>query len=190
MNWEQLEKVNKEIKTTELKGKEYAEVKERVIAYRKLYTDGVIHTELKFTDNYVLAEATATDNEGKVLSVGHAREMLNRAFAVENCETSAVGRCLGFIGIGINTAIASKEDIENTESPSGVFDELIITPAMIKTYADEFRELFSKEKQAQILNGYGVLKAEDMDFNMLQAYVNKKKNEKQTDKGERNQPTN
>lgn len=188
MDWKEIEKVNSEIKTVDLKGKQYAEVKERVIAYRKLYPEGVINTEPTFTDNYVMFKATATDQNGKVLANGYAREMLNKSFAIENAETSAIGRCLGFLGLGISTSIATKEDMEQVESPSGIFDEP--TPVDIKALAEDFKKLFDSRKQVEILNGYGVLKPEDMDVAVLQAYVNKKKNEKQTDKGKGNKPRN
>jgi len=177
MNWEDLKKVNDEIKTVELKGKDYAEVKERVIAYRKLYPTGVIITDLTFTENYILCEAKASDSTGKVIANGHARELLNKAFAVENAETSAVGRALGFMGIGINTAIASKEDMENTESPSGIFDEP--SEAQIKQLAKEFKELYTKEEQVRILNGLKKIEPEQIGFDDLQKYVNFKKYGKQ-----------
>lgn len=173
MNWEQIEQVNKEIKTTDVKGNEYAEVKERVIAYRKLYPQGVICTELTFTENYVLCEAKATNENGTVIANGHARELLNKAFAVENAETSAIGRALGFMGLGINTAIASKEDMENIDSPSGVFDEPI--PNDLKALADEFRSLYSKEEQVRILNGLKKTEAEQIGAEDLDKYINFKK---------------
>ena len=175
MDWKDIEKVNTEIKTTNLKGKEYAEVKERVIAYRKLFPMGIINTNISFTDNYVLCEATATNNEGTVLSKGHAREILNKAFALENCETSAIGRCLGFMGLGINTAIASKEDMEQVDSPSGVFDEPVNPSMGLKDLADEFLKLYTIEEQARVLNNHKVTKAEDIGAVNLEKYINFKK---------------
>ena len=170
MDYSQLEQVNKEIKTVELKGKDYAEVKERVIAFRKLFPDGRIMTDLKFTDNYVLAETTAWNTDGIILANGHARELLNKSFAVENAETSSIGRCLGFLGIGINTAIASKEDMDNVESPSGIFDESM----NVKDLADKFRELYTNEEQERILKGLKLKRAEDIGIVDLQKYVNYK----------------
>lgn len=83
--------------------------------------------------------------------------------------------------------LATDDDVL-VEKEEKIFDEP--TPADVQTYADEFRELFDAKKQTEILNGYGVLRPEDMDFVVLQAYVNKKKNEKQTNKGKGNQPGN
>lgn len=170
MNWEQIEQVNREIKTTELKGKQYAEVKERVIAYRKLYPQGVISTELTFTENYVLCEARATNENNLVIATGHARELLSKAFAVENAETSAIGRALGFMGLGINTAIASKEDMENTESPSGIFDEI-----PLQQLVEEFRKLYNQQEQVQLLNYYKVTDPSKIDPETLKKVVDHKK---------------
>ena len=41
---------------------------------------------------------------------------------VENCETSSVGRALGFAGFGVDTAIASAEDMENAKAKNKVFE--------------------------------------------------------------------
>ena len=41
---------------------------------------------------------------------------------IENCETSAVGRALGFAGFGVDTAIASAEDIERNKERTKQFE--------------------------------------------------------------------
>ena len=56
-----------------------------------------------------------------VLHVGHAAErdntgFVNKTSALENCETSAVGRALAFAGFGGDFAIASKEEVENAKA--------------------------------------------------------------------------
>ena len=69
------------------------------------------------------------------------------------------------------------EEIENK-----IFDEPIPN-ANLKSLADEFRELYSVEDQARILNGLHIKRAEDIGTVDLQKYVNYKKyGEKQTDK--------
>jgi hypothetical protein len=40
-----------------------------------------------------------------------AASMINKTSYVENCETSAVGRALGFLGIGIETSIATADEV-------------------------------------------------------------------------------
>ena len=46
MTFEELQKANQSIATTNIKGKEYAEVNQRIKAFRMVYPDGCIHTEL------------------------------------------------------------------------------------------------------------------------------------------------
>ena len=38
---------------------------------------------------------------------------INKTSALENCETSSVGRALGFLNIGIDTSIATAEEVGN-----------------------------------------------------------------------------
>ena len=123
MNFADIEKVNKEIKTIDLKGKNYAMVPERVTAFRKLFPEGFIKTEIISHDGTnVLMQAVAGyyDNGVPViLASGFAQEtkgrgMVNGTSYIENCETSAVGRALGMIALGINGGgICSAEELAN-----------------------------------------------------------------------------
>lgn len=119
MKFEDLQKANATIKTVSIKGKQYAEVNERIRVFRMLYPNGTITTDLVSLENGMcIFKATATDENGSVLSTGHAYErenagMINKTSFIENCETSAVGRCLGMLGIGIDTSIASYEEVSN-----------------------------------------------------------------------------
>ena len=54
----------------------------------------------------------------KIVSIGHAYEKEgsttgNKTSYIENCETSAVGRCSGNFGIGINSSVASADEVAN-----------------------------------------------------------------------------
>lgn len=123
MDYGDIRAVNAGIKTTPVKGKEYAEVPERVKAFRKLYPEGRITTEILSIENGVcIMKATVyarnADGEEWVLATGTAYEKENGSFInktsyIENCETSAVGRALGFIGIGSMESIASAEEVQN-----------------------------------------------------------------------------
>ena len=44
ITYEDIQKANETIKTTDIKGKEYAEVNQRIKAFRMLYPQGVIET--------------------------------------------------------------------------------------------------------------------------------------------------
>lgn len=130
MEYEQLEEVNKQLKPITLTHKDkngkissndYNTVNQRVLAFRKIFPEGSIQTEIVSHENgVILMKATVYDGVGRVLAIGHASEekelsFINKTSYIENCETSAVGRALGFIGIGIKEAIASAEEIEKAE---------------------------------------------------------------------------
>ena len=124
MEYKDLAKVNSEIKTTPIKGKEYAEVPQRVNAFRKLYPEGTIETEIvACNDGVCVFKATARNGEN-ILGTGHAYEkegstFINKTSYIENCETSAVGRALGFVGIGSETSMASYEEVANAQANQG-----------------------------------------------------------------------
>ena len=117
-----IEKVNSESKTTDIKGKDYIQVNDRIKAFRKIYPEGTIETELLSNAGGVcIFKATASthqNGEKKILGTGHAYEkegssFINKTSYIENCETSAVGRALGMCGIGIDTSLASYEEVAN-----------------------------------------------------------------------------
>ena len=183
MNWKDIEKVNSEINSITLKrsyrdkktgewkeiSSEYVEVKERVIAFRKLYPNGQIIPEISFSENYVVCDATILDNEGHILAKGHARELANKEFSLENCETSAIGRALGFCGLGISISIASAEEINKVDE-SKIFDE-----PFKKDLVEQFTKLYSNMDQARIMNGLHVTNAFDMSTEDLKKYINLRK---------------
>lgn len=114
--------------TVDIKGKAYVQVNTRVKEFHRLYPGGSITTELvsEPNANRIVMKATATPKaEGygdsfhgpRRYFTGYAQEMIgdgfiNKASALENCETSAVGRALGFLNIGIDDSIATYEEVE------------------------------------------------------------------------------
>ena len=108
----------KELKTVNIKGKSYVMVNERIVYFRKIYPEGSIITELLSSTNGVHTFKAMAINNGNVLATGHASEIegssnVNKTSALENAETSAVGRALGILGIGIDSSIASAEEVSN-----------------------------------------------------------------------------
>ncbi len=105
------------MKITKIKGKDYIEVAERVKEFNKLYPNGQIWTEVSYEGNYVRFKATIYPDVEKLRSFnGHAEEdrtqgNINKTNATENAETSAVGRALGLMGIGIIDSIASADEV-------------------------------------------------------------------------------
>lgn len=119
MTFNELQEANKLIKTIDVKGKDYAEVPQRIKAFRSLFPNGAIETSIISNDNQmVVMKATVRDEEGHVLGEGHAYEkesssFINKTSYIENCETSAVGRALGMCGFGIDISVASYEEMAN-----------------------------------------------------------------------------
>ena len=123
MNFEDIRRANEAIRTTSIKGKEYAEVNQRIKAFRMLYPEGCIHTEMLSNEDGVCVFKAMVYGSGdptvqSLLGTGHAYEKetssyINKTSYIENCETSAVGRALGMAGFGIDTSVASYEEVAN-----------------------------------------------------------------------------
>ena len=119
MEYRQLAEINKNLQAIDVKGKPYVEVNKRVLAFRSIEPNGSIETEIVSNqDGICTIKATVKNSEGRVLATGFAYEkesstFINKTSYIENCETSAVGRALGFLGIGIESSIASAEEVAN-----------------------------------------------------------------------------
>lgn len=118
ITFEDIKKANDTIATTDIKGKDYAEVNQRIKAFRMVYPEGTINTEIISLENGVCTMKATAMNEGKILGTGFAQEkegstFINETSYIENCETSAVGRALGMCGFGIDTSVCSAEELQN-----------------------------------------------------------------------------
>ena len=122
VSYKQIEEANNEIKMLQLSSKDYAPVNERIKAYRKVYPTGRILTSIESQNEDSLTMiASVTDERGNVLATARASERrtekgINANNLIENCETSALGRALGYAGFGVDTSIASAEDMEKVDS--------------------------------------------------------------------------
>ena len=112
-----IEKTNR--KTGEVSKKDYAEVFQKIKAFRMLYPEGTISTELlSLKDGVAIFKASVSDEAGNLLGTGTAYEkegssFINATSYIENCETSAVGRALSMCGIGIDLGVSSYEEVAN-----------------------------------------------------------------------------
>ncbi len=100
-------------------GKEYKTVALRVDEFRKKYEDEwAIITKVAYRDDkIVVMEADILNKEDRVIATGFAEElrdasMINRTSALENCETSAIGRALANLGFG-GGEYASADEVAN-----------------------------------------------------------------------------
>lgn len=158
MEFKDLKKVNEKIKTVDIKGKEYAEVNQKVLGFRELFPTGYITTEILSHENGVVVMKATVGVDDKVLSTGIAYEKENSSFInktsyIENCETSAVGRALSFLGIGIDTSIASAEEVQNA-----IKQQEKATKAQI----DTLKKLANADQVKVILDHYHIKKLEEL----------------------------
>ena len=112
------------LKTVNIKGKEYVEVNQRIMAFREMYPNGAIITEMLSNEGGVCVFKAIVVIDGQIVATGHAYEkegstFINKTSYLENCETSAIGRCLGCLGIGIDTSVASVEEAANAIKQQG-----------------------------------------------------------------------
>lgn len=107
------------LKTTNIQGKAYVEVNERLKYFRSQYPGySLISEVVEATETTILIKATVFDDKQNPVATGIAQEVkgssfINKTSYVENCETSAWGRALGNFGIGIDEAVASYNEVAN-----------------------------------------------------------------------------
>lgn len=130
----QIREANSQAQPMDFKGAPYIPVHERVKAFRKVFPAGRIETDVRVENGVctcvaqifvqagdlypfdkiadptmpvLLATGTAVEKEGS--------SYINKTSFTENSESSAVGRALGFAGFGIDTAIASADEVQNAD---------------------------------------------------------------------------
>ena len=168
---EAMAEASKDIKAIDVKGKNYVMVNERIKAFRKIWPDGQIVTEILEDDGEkVLIRAEIYDPLGVRLSTGHAYEVksssyINKTSYIENCETSAVGRALGFLGIGCDDSLASAEEVKNAiEAQDAIKAEeegkKLLTPARARAFRSWLKE--NKIDEAKMLTDLKVEKLEQI----------------------------
>ena len=97
------------------------EVKDRVMVFRKNHPEWAIITEIvenNESTGSVIFKAHIEDEEGRIRGTGHAHEfkddktsMVNKTSHLENCETSAIGRAMASLGIGVESSYASYDEV-------------------------------------------------------------------------------
>ena len=100
-----------------IQGKDYVMVNERLKAFREEHKEYSLISEIiKIDNDSCVIKASILNENGRVLATGHAQEdressFVNQTSYVENCETSAWGRALGNFGYGIDTSVASANEV-------------------------------------------------------------------------------
>lgn len=109
-------------KAIDIKGKQYVLVSDRVLYFNETYPNGCIVTERLSNENMEIFKATVTPDcdkpERKFTWYSQAKWwewFINKTAAMENAETSAVGRALAMMGIWVIDSIASADEIKKAE---------------------------------------------------------------------------
>ena len=107
-------------KAMNLKGKDYVQVKDRINYFNYNYKNGSIRTRLlsspESTHYVVEAKVIPDVTKPEQYYSGHSQAQLGKSgadfnAALENAETSAVGRALAMMGIGVIDSISSVDDL-------------------------------------------------------------------------------
>lgn len=109
--------------TINIKGKEYVLVKDRISHFNEICPNGAIQTERISDWDKEIIKATVIPDCDKPARffTGYSQAKrgdgyINQTSALENAETSAVGRALAFMGIGIIDSIASADEVNKAQN--------------------------------------------------------------------------
>lgn len=101
-----------ELPLLNLKGKQYLEVKYRLVWFREDHPDWSIETEIPMvTESSAYAKATIRDETNRIIATSHKFENA-KGFPdfIEKAETGAIGRALALVGYGTQFCADELED--------------------------------------------------------------------------------
>lgn len=113
----------------DIKGKLYVTVARRILDFRKDHPDWSVVTEIMSAGSeHVLLQAKILDDKDRVMATGHAEEsrddgFINKTSAIENAETSAIGRALAALGYG-SEFYASANEVQAADQKQAVLQAL------------------------------------------------------------------
>jgi len=125
---------------------DYETVEERLVKYWKDHPDGQIHTEiLEHTASRFIVKASIfrTEADARPWTTGVAEETIqgrgvNATSALENCETSAIGRALANAGYATKGKRASREEMSKVAAKAAVVDQVQKVKAKMAETSKEY----------------------------------------------------
>jgi hypothetical protein len=125
---------------------DYETVEERLVKYWKDHPDGQIHTEiLEHTASRFIVKASIfrTEADARPWTTGVAEETIqgrgvNATSALENCETSAIGRALANAGYATKGKRASREEMSKVATASKVKANIDEVKAKMKETTEQY----------------------------------------------------
>jgi hypothetical protein len=188
ITFDQIKNANESIKTTDVKGKDYAEVHQRIKAFRSVCPNGAIVTELMSNENGVcIFKASVYDEKQMLIGTGTAYEredssFINKTSYIENCETSAVGRALGMCGFGIDVSVASAEEVKNAilnqEGDASPTTEPKAEPKATQKQIDLLYDLYTDAELEKIYGWAKVNNLKDLTVSQASQLISKRKGNK------------
>lgn len=165
-----------EDRAIDIKGKKYVQVADRIIYFNENYPNGCIKTKILSelgADRVVIKASVYPDfvADYKRSFVAHSQALwgdgfINKTSAIENCETSAVGRALALMGIGVIDSVASVDEIEKahiaeeqskqTTNPRAIDEIKLLMIDKGITEPDDQKRLFKILSNGQALNTSGI----------------------------------
>lgn len=136
-------------KAVKIKNKSYVLVSDRVVYFNEIYKQGGINTSYELigdtynfkaviTPDFAMPARTFTGHSQATIGDG----MVNKSAAMENAETSAVGRALGMMGIGVIESIASADEMNKAVGSNGTPSMKLATPKQVKWIRDTTMRLY------------------------------------------------
>ena len=195
----QLEEEKSVLPTVQIHGNPYVMVKDRVMEFHKRHPNGAIITQiLKDDDLKIVTKAVVIPDITTQTRqfTGHATSYatgkgIEKQSPYEVSETSAVGRALAFLGIGVIESIASAEEVNyavnrNPEIPV-VEGQPLERPATDKqkNFLDKLAKevKLTPEKKAKIREMLGITSADELTAAQASEYIEillKEKAQKET----------
>jgi len=116
--------------TVDIHGQEYVLIAARLAMFREDHPDWAIEPEVLSDGDVVKCRTEIRDAEGRLICRAHAEESrshgnINKTSAVENCETSSVGRALAFVsGKYAGKSIRSADEMSDALYQQGAAQQI------------------------------------------------------------------
>jgi hypothetical protein len=145
------------MKSINIKGSNYITVNERLKYFRSEETFSgwrIQEQVIEVNEKEGIFLVTIHDSEGNPMVSAHAQEYrdnsyINKTSFLENGFTSALGRALGYLGIGIDTSIASADEVATAIHNQEKDDKPWLTEAQLQSTLKS-----TKDKAVKVLDSF------------------------------------
>lgn len=167
-------KAGQELPILNLRGKDYLEVKYRLMWFREEHSDWAIETEIieaYSCDSQTLARAVIRNDQNRIVSTGHKFEN-ERGFPDhrEKAETGAIGRALAHLGYGTQFCGGDLDEGKRlVDSPVANPPQSLARKSVVRTAKQIVEDVDPGEYQCTF-GKYRGMKIKNIDLNELENY--------------------